>query len=132
MKKLFSPAISLMKILLIEDEKLIQMSLKMILEKNGAQVDTSSDGKSAIRLLQANEYDRIICDLMLQDISGFDILEEAKKKYSIKQISDKFIIITAYSSPQITERVKAWGCLLIPKPFDDMNNVINTFLGRAL
>ena len=116
-------------ILLIEDEPLIQKSLSKLLAKKGANVDAVATGKEAIEKILSNDYDRIICDLMLQDISGFDIIEDSKKKYSSSQISELFIIITAYSSAQVHQKAQGYGCQLITKPFDDINNALNTFLG---
>lgn len=121
-----------MKILVIEDELLIQKSLKKLLEKRGAQVDVSSTGKKAIEMILSKDYDRIICDLMLQDITGFDIIEESKKKYNIQEISDIFIIMTAYSSTQILEKAKGYGCEVLSKPFDDMLEAINIFLKKRV
>lgn len=106
-------------ILLIEDEVLIQISLKKLLEKRGFKVDASASGKQAIDLILKNDYDRIICDLMLQDITGFDIIEESKKKYSPEAISKKFVIMTAYNSPQILTRANSYQCRVLNKPFDD-------------
>lgn len=119
-----------MQILVIEDELLIQKSLKKLLEKKGAQVDVSSTGKLAIDMLISKNYDRIICDLMLQDITGFDIIEESKKKYSIEEISNLFIIMTAYSSPQILEKANGYGCKVLSKPFDDIQQAIEIFLKK--
>jgi CheY-like chemotaxis protein len=119
-----------MKILVIEDELLIQKSLKKLLEKSGADVDVSSTGKLAIELILSNNYDRIICDLMLQDITGFDIIEESKKRYNIDEISNIFIIMTAYSSPQIIEKAKSYGCQVLSKPFEDIQKAIDTFLKK--
>ena len=117
-----------MKILLVEDDPTIQRALSKLMEKRGAEVDKESSGKSAIGLILANDYDKIICDLMLQDIHGFDILEEAKQKYSSGQIQKKFIIITAYSSPQVLEKAATYGCQLFAKPFDDIQKVLDVFL----
>ncbi|WP_127715311.1 response regulator [Halobacteriovorax sp. HLS] len=119
-----------MQILVIEDELLIQKSLKKLLEKKGASVDVSSTGKLAIDMLINNNYDRIICDLMLQDITGFDIIEESKKKYSIEEISSLFIIMTAYSSPQILEKAKSYGCKVLSKPFEDIQEAIEIFIKK--
>lgn len=116
-------------ILLIEDEPLIQKSLTRLLVKRGAQVEAVSTGKEAIIKILEHDYDRIICDLMLQDISGFDIIEDSKKKYSVNEIKELFIIITAYSSNQVLEKAQSYGCELITKPFDDMNKALDTFLG---
>lgn len=106
------------KILVIEDEPLILRTLKVFLEKKGASVTATSSGKDAIELILNEDFDGIICDLMLNDITGFDVIEEAKQKLSPEQISSKFIIITAYSSDQIIQRAKKYGCKIYPKPLD--------------
>ncbi len=109
------------KLFIIEDEVLIQQSLKKLFERKGFSVDVSASGKLAIDMILANEYDRIICDLMLQDISGFDVIEESKKKYSADEISQKFVIMTAYNSPQVLTKANAYRCKVLNKPFDDLD-----------
>jgi CheY-like chemotaxis protein len=118
------------KILLVEDDPTIQRALSKLMQKRGASVDKEASGKSAIELIIKNDYDKIICDLMLQDIHGFDILEEAKQKYSSGQIKEKFIIITAYSSAQVLEKAATYGCRLFAKPFDDLPKVLDVFLEK--
>lgn len=118
----------MIKILLIEDEPLIQKSLKKLLERKGASVTVESRGKDAISLIMNNKYDRIICDLMLQDISGFDVIEESKAKFTISTISKLFIIITAYSSAQVLEKANQYGCRVLSKPFENIDDAINLFL----
>lgn len=110
-----------MKLLIIEDEILIQQSLKKLFERKGMQVDVSASGKMAIDMILSKDYDRIICDLMLQDISGFDVIEESKKKFSPEEISHKFVIMTAYSSPQVLSRANSYQCKLLNKPFDNLD-----------
>lgn len=117
-----------MKILIVEDEILIQKSLQKLLIRKGCDVDATALGKEAIRLIRQNNYDRIICDLMLQDISGFDVIEESKTIYPLNEIQDKFIIITAYSSPQVLEKASKYGCKVLNKPFDSMVEAIQVFL----
>ena len=112
------------KFLIIEDEILIQQSLKKLLERKGLTVDVSASGKLAIDLIIKNDYDRIICDLMLQDISGFDVIEESKKKFSSSEISQKFIIMTAYNSPQVLTRANTYHCRLLNKPFADLEQAL--------
>jgi CheY-like chemotaxis protein len=113
-------------ILIIEDEILIQQSLKKLFERKGLKVDVSASGKLAIDLILNNHYDRIICDLMLQDISGFDVIEESKKKFSPEEISKKFVIMTAYNSPQVLSRANSYQCRLLNKPFDDLESAMRT------
>jgi len=111
-------------LLIVEDEILIQQSLKKLFERRGFSVDVSASGKTAIDLVLTNSYDRIICDLMLQDISGFDVIEESRKKYSAKDIAEKFVIMTAYNSPQVLSRANAYQCRLLNKPFDDLEHAM--------
>jgi DNA-binding response OmpR family regulator len=110
-----------MKLLIIEDEILIQQSLKKLFERKGMQVDVSASGKIAIDMILSKDYDRIICDLMLQDISGFDVIEESKKKFSPEEISHRFVIMTAYSSPQVLSRANSYQCKLLNKPFENLD-----------
>jgi CheY-like chemotaxis protein len=119
---------TIQKILLIEDEPLIQKSLKKLLEKRNVIVFVESNGKKAIERILTENYDRIICDLMLQDVSGFDIIEDAKKKYSLSEISKVFIIITAYSSSQVLEKAQSYGCKVLSKPFSNIEEAIDIFV----
>ncbi len=120
----------MIKILLIEDEPLIQKSLKKLLEKKGATVFVESRGKDAISQILNQDFDRIICDLMLQDISGFDVIEESKKRYSPREISKLFIIITAYSSNQVMEKANSYNCKLLSKPFQNIEEALSIFLNE--
>lgn len=119
-----------MKILVIEDEILIQQSLKKMLEKMGCNVDVASRGTEALALIKDNMYDRIVCDLMLQDITGFDIIEDSKSKYSLEEISKLFIIITAYSSDQVLTKAKDYGCIVLNKPFENMKEALDIMVRK--
>lgn len=109
---------------IIEDEILIQQSLKKLFERKGFTVDVAASGKTAIDMIMQKDYDKIICDLMLQDISGFDVIEESKKKYSVEEIGRKFVIMTAYNSPQVLGRANSYKCRLLNKPFDDIEEAM--------
>lgn len=116
------------KLLIVEDEVLILRSLQSLLTKRGAQVDGCTNGIEAIELIRHGDYDRVICDLMLKDISGFEVIEETRNHLKNKTVSETFIIITAYSSQQILERANKYGCPVLSKPFEDMSAALNLFL----
>ena len=120
-----------MKILLVEDEPLIRNSLAKMLKKRGANVESCSSGSEAISILHRERFDRIVCDLMLQDISGFDVLEESKKFYSKDEISQIFIIITAYCSPQVLHNAEKYRCKILPKPFDEIDEALNEIMSKG-
>ena len=117
-----------MKILIIEDEILIQQSLKKLLEKKGAKVDVTASGKHAIELIINNNYNRVISDLMLNDITGFDIIEDIRSKYNAKEISQLFILMTAYISDQVISKAETYNCKILNKPFESILEAIDIFL----
>jgi len=117
-----------MRILIVEDEILIQQSLKILLENMGMSVATTTHGKEAIQMIQQENFDRIICDLMLQDITGFDVLEESLKKYDRNEIKSKFVIMSAYNSPEILEKANSYQCLFISKPFQHIQDTLKLMI----
>jgi len=68
-----------MKILIIEDEKLIADSLKKGLKYHRFSVDVAYNGKDGYFLTQQFDYDVIILDLMLPDIQGEEICKTLRK-----------------------------------------------------
>ena len=120
------------KILIIEDETLIARSLKMLLEKSGHCVTWTESGIEAIKLIQEEDFDRIVCDLMLQDISGFDILEEGRRIFTSEEFNNKFIIMTAYNSIPIVEKIGHYNCSYLQKPFIDIKEALRTINGDSI
>lgn len=62
-----------MKILIVEDEKIIVKGLKFNLEQEGYEVETAFDGEEALRLAHDKSVDLILLDLMLPKIDGFTV-----------------------------------------------------------
>ena len=60
-----------MKILVVDDEKLLVKGIKFNLEQEGYQVITAFDGEEAVRLAHDDSIDVILLDLMLPKIDGF-------------------------------------------------------------
>lgn len=61
------------RILLVDDEQLITDSLSYSLKREGFEVDIAADGISAITAVEETRPDLIVLDLMLPDISGFEV-----------------------------------------------------------
>lgn len=74
-------------ILMIEDDERVSEVLKLYLEKEGYKVYSANKGLSGIELFKGNDFQLIILDLMLPDISG----EEVCKR--IREISDVHIFM---------------------------------------
>lgn len=61
-----------MKILVVDDEKLLVKGIKFNLENEGYQVDTGSDGFEAVELARSGNYDLIILDIMMPELDGLE------------------------------------------------------------
>jgi DNA-binding response OmpR family regulator len=68
------------KILIIEDEQEMARGLKDILEFEGYEALTVGSGKESIKMLGQDEPDCIILDLMLPDLSGYQVCSEIRRQ----------------------------------------------------
>ena len=86
------------KILIVEDEPDIRDTLSYNFEKEGFEVLSSPNGKSALKLLESNEPNVVILDLMLPDMSGLDICRQIKND---KKLSDTSILMLTAKSEEV-------------------------------
>lgn len=67
-------------ILVAEDEKLLRYCLSHLLEDSGFTVESIATGDGALELLQRQRFDVVITDLGLPNVSGLEIIKEARKR----------------------------------------------------
>ncbi len=81
------------RILLVDDELAILLTLKAILEINGFDVETAASAKEAIGKLKANEYHMVISDMRMEhDTAGYDVVRTARKQ----KYNPAVALLTAY------------------------------------
>ena len=68
-----------MKILVVDDEKLLVKGIKFNLENEGYEVDTAYDGEEALNMAKARDYDLLILDIMMPKISGVDVCMKVRE-----------------------------------------------------
>lgn len=73
-----------MKIVIVEDEEILQKVLKEKFEKENFKVSVASDGEVAFSVIKKTQPDMILLDLILPKKSGFEVLEEIKSDASLK------------------------------------------------
>lgn len=66
------------KILIVEDEPAMQLGLKDNLEFDGYTVDTASEGDTGLEKIKSNSFDLVLLDVMLPNMSGFDVCKNAR------------------------------------------------------
>ena len=83
-----------MKILLIDDHKLIKLGIKVLLEDNEefSVIGDCASKKEFVEKISNDSYDLFICDISLPDGSGYDILEIIKEK----KLKTKVIILSMH------------------------------------
>jgi len=106
------------KILLIDDDQIVLKATELALRVHGYKADAVENGTDAIKLIQENpeKYKIILLDLMMNDISGYEVL------IALKDILEKHniavIIHSGISNNFEIEKAKHLGAKeFIPKPY---------------
>lgn len=114
------------RILLVDDELAILLTLKAILEIHGFDVETASSAKEAVSKLKANSYHMVITDMKMEhERAGYDVIRTAKKA----DYGPAVAILTAY--PLLGGDWKAEGAqsmLVKPMNTDDLLRQIEVLL----
>ncbi|EPC0235267.1 aerobic respiration two-component sensor histidine kinase ArcB [Escherichia albertii] len=71
-----------LNVLLVEDIELNVIVARSVLEKLGNSVDVAMTGKAALEMFKPGEYDLVLLDIQLPDMTGLDISRELTKRYS--------------------------------------------------
>jgi DNA-binding NtrC family response regulator len=116
------------RVLVVEDERGIQVALAGLLRKEGYDVVVASNGEEAIAELDRDPFDLVITDLALgKGKSGMDVLAASKKVRAECPV----VMITAHGNERIAvEAMKSGAEDYVPKPFD--NDQLRLVVRRAL
>lgn len=102
------------KVLVIDDDPLIRRFLEETLKRNGLDVTSVEDGKKALLSLKNLNFDLIITDMKLPDITGIEIIKKAKEIAPQTMI----IVITAFGTIENAVEAMKLGCFTyLVKPF---------------
>jgi len=103
------------KLLIVDDEESLLEFLSLLFEEEGYSVCTAASTESARSHLSDHEYDLVLCDIMMPDGNGLDLLREIQSGKGNTAV----IMMTAYSSTQSAiEAMKAGAYDYVSKPFD--------------
>lgn len=104
------------KILIVDDEPNIVMSLEYTFKKNNFEVFIARDGQEALNILKTALPDIIILDVMMPNVDGYDTLEQIKEDIRLK--NTKVIFLSAKNKEKDIEKGLALGAdLYMTKPF---------------
>ncbi len=115
-------------ILVIDDDRLIRSFISTILKEDGHHIEEAGNGGSGLEKLRTAEFELVITDLRMPDISGMDVLCEGRKI----RPEARWIIITAYGSIEsAVEAMKMGASDYLTKPFgspDELRHVVRRVL----
>jgi DNA-binding NtrC family response regulator len=106
---------SLPPVLIVDDEKNMRVSLQTVLSDEGYAAKAVESAEKALELLERERFLLLISDAQLGGISGYDLLDQVRKKWPELPV----LMITAYATPKLAvEAIKAGAIDYLAKPFE--------------
>ncbi len=108
------------KILIVDDEPNILISLEFLLSKGGYQVFVARDGTEALELIKKEAPDMVILDVMMPNVDGYDVCQYIRSQEVYQHM--KVIFLSAKSKQEDIEKGLQMGAnLYLTKPFSTRN-----------
>lgn len=89
------------RVLIIDDEKSIRITLCEFLKNEGYEADSAPDAQTAYEMLKKNDYDVVVTDIIMPRVSGIELLSK------IRKLSDTIQIIIMTGEPTVNTAIKA-------------------------
>lgn len=117
------------RILIVDDEKNLRLTMTMCLEPLGYEIGTADNGEDALRQLDNQEFDLILLDIRLPGMDGLDVLRRV-----VKQHPDILIVmVSAHGTVEsAVEAMKLGAVDFIQKPFTphELRTIVQQVLDR--
>lgn len=105
-----------MKVLICEDDVLLQRTLKVVIERNGDEVIQAFEGGESKAMIETASFDVIIMDVHLPYISGLELIDHIRR---VLNTDVPVVVLSAISDAQIKERALQLGAsYYMVKPVD--------------
>ena len=115
------------RILIVDDDPLVPRTLRILLRKQGHEVDTADHAEEALELVRSTPYHLIISDINMPEIDGFELLERVRQLRPDTEV----ILVTGYGTIENAVRgMRAGAFDYVTKPVLDDEMVL--VVDRAL
>jgi CheY-like chemotaxis protein len=124
-KKMSTPA----KILIVDDERLIQELLVETLNAVGYETYGAYDGREALEKLKSEKFDLVITDIVMPELNGISLLIRIQKEFPDVPV----VVITGHAYENVIKEVeRAGAAALLAKPFriSKVEQVVESTLGK--
>lgn len=118
------------KILIVDDEPNIVISLEFLMKREGFEVSVAGDGDAALRTVEAERPDLVLLDVMLPKRNGFEVCQQIRGNPQLQSV--KVIMLTAKGrDTEITKGMALGADGYMTKPFStrDLVNQVKATLG---
>lgn len=116
-------------VLVIDDETTVGLVLRLALGVKGHRTISAEDGRTGIEMARAEHPDAIVLDMMMPDLSGYDVLGELRNGAELDAVP--VLVLTAITRSMELQRCLSEGAdAVMTKPFDplDVANAIDRLL----
>lgn len=114
-----------MKILIVDDEALIRISLARVFKAQGDDVEVAQDGIEGEKKWLSFQPDIVVLDVLMPGLSGPQLIEKVHT-----QTKARVVLISAYAADYDMESMKKLGAdLFISKPFENIFAVVEQIKG---
>jgi len=106
------------KVLIVDDEEVLRMLIADTLEDLDVQIEVAIDGRAALEKLGKDDYDLMLLDYMMPELTGMEVLEQLPQGKK-----EKMSIVMLTAKAQESDRMKALEAgvkSFIPKPFSPL------------
>jgi len=105
-------------ILVVDDSKEIADMIKITLELSEYKCTATYEGQDCLQLLSQNNFDLILLDIAMPDITGIDILRKVKSDPKLSKNKIIFITASSPSSEAIANLVRDGALQVVQKPIN--------------
>ena len=115
------------RILIVDDEPSMREMLRIVLRRDGYDVQLANTGREAIDQLRQNNFDLLLSDIKMPDVSGVDVLRAAKE---INRDVVAFMMTAYASTSTAVEAMRLGAHNYVSKPAD-ADDVLAAVMGDA-
>lgn len=118
------------KILIVDDEEDIRISVKQAVESEGYQAKTARDAIQGLQILRKESFDLVLLDIFMPEMSGRDMLEEIRKDEKLKDQKVAFLTVANLSETGrgIINKLKPVDYFQKPVDLDDLSKRLKKIL----
>ena len=119
----------IMKILLVDDNQEITLLLSKFLNSKGFETVVTNDPMEGLRRIQQEQYDVILLDISMPEISGFNIIDTLETNEILKNLNIFIFSANSFSDIHIKNLLRkdgVNGCLKKPLRLDELLTVITS------